>query len=106
MRGRMESKVLSDIEYGRVVRLDDIMHNHPMSNANHDGQNMRPFSWGQTHTHVFSRLSAAAILLLPILLNVATTSHYSYCRHQIPQHLCAFRSLNRTRRLVRRVLHL
>ena len=40
MHARMGSKVLSDCQYGDVVRLDDIMQNHPMSNADHAIQDL------------------------------------------------------------------
>jgi len=36
----MESKVLSDCQHGEVVRLDDIMQNHPMNNADHAIQDL------------------------------------------------------------------
>ncbi len=36
----MGSKVLSDCQHGEVVRLDDIMQNHPMSNADHAIQDL------------------------------------------------------------------
>ncbi len=31
----MQSKTLSDCKHGEVVRLDDIIQNHPMSNVDH-----------------------------------------------------------------------
>ena len=40
MRAGMESKVLSDCKHGKVVRLDDMMQNHPMSNADHAIQDL------------------------------------------------------------------
>jgi hypothetical protein len=36
----MESKSFSDGQYGEVVRLDDIVQNHPMSNADHAIQDL------------------------------------------------------------------
>ena len=36
----MEGKVFSDCQYGEVVRLDDLMQNHPMSNADHAIQDL------------------------------------------------------------------
>ena len=40
MRAGMESKVLSDCKHGKVVKLDDMMQNHPMSNADHAIQDL------------------------------------------------------------------
>ena len=40
MRAGMEGKVLSVYEHGKVVRLDDMMQNHPMSNADHAIQDL------------------------------------------------------------------
>lgn len=40
MRARMESKAFSDCRHGEVVKLDDIMQNHPMSNAYHAIQDL------------------------------------------------------------------
>lgn len=40
MRAGMEGKVFSECRYGEVVRLDDLMHNHPMSNADHAIQDL------------------------------------------------------------------
>ena len=36
----MEGKVFSDCQHGEVVRLDDLMQNHPMSNADHAIQDL------------------------------------------------------------------
>lgn len=40
MRTRMESKMVSDCTHGKVVKLDDIIQSHSMSNANHAIQNL------------------------------------------------------------------
>ena len=40
MRAGMENKAISDRTHGEVVKLDDIMQNHPMSNADHAIQDL------------------------------------------------------------------
>ena len=40
MRAGMEDKVFSECQHGEVVRLDDLMQYHPMSNADHAVQDL------------------------------------------------------------------